>query len=194
MGVTPMIGVNDVTSEVFTPADAQLVEDFARSRNLGMLSMWSMARDTPGPLGQVTPVHSGLSVAAGSFSGIWGDYGTDPIIAPGGSQGGSSGNAGSLPTQTIAVAAGTSNLSARENTSERFQLSYAWGRTLTIQGFNPTQDILDLRGFWAEGQKAKVVPISGGSMVSLDFNKQQVLLPGVAPSALTPQVLEIWQG
>jgi hypothetical protein len=33
-----------------------------------------------------------------------------------------------------------------------------------------------------------------GSEVCLDFNQQQVLLPGVAAAALTPQVLAIWQG
>ena len=99
-----------------------------------------------------------------------------------------------LPQSTIAVAASTTQLIARDDTAERYQLSYAWGRKLTIQGFNPSQDVLDLRGFWAEGQQAKVSAVSGGSQVSLDFNNQQVLLPGVAPTSLTPQVLSIWQG
>jgi hypothetical protein len=209
LGVTPMIGVNDVTSEVFSTADAQVLEDFANSRGLGMLAMWSVARDNPGPLGQVTATHSGLSAPAGSFNAIWGDYGSDPVIAPAstagsGSSAGTSGTGGTSDTSgtggttlaqsTIAVAASTSQLIARDDTAERFKLSYAWGRTLTIQGFNPAQDVLDLGGFWAEGQQAQVVAISGGSQVSLAFNQQQVLLPGVAPASLTPQVLAIWQG
>lgn len=48
IGITPMIGVNDVTSEVFRQADAQKVVDFARQRNLGLLSFWNLQRDRPG--------------------------------------------------------------------------------------------------------------------------------------------------
>lgn len=87
LGVTPMIGVNDVTSEVFTLADAQLLEDFARQKGLGMLSMWSIARDTPGALGSASPVASGLDAAAGSFSAIFNDYGTRNTLSSGGSTG-----------------------------------------------------------------------------------------------------------
>ena len=49
LGVTPMLGVNDVRSEVFTLADADRLETFARAKGLGMLSMWSINRDNPGP-------------------------------------------------------------------------------------------------------------------------------------------------
>ncbi len=76
VGVTPMIGVNDVLSEVFTVDDAQALEDFAREKGLGMLSMWSVARDRPGSLGQATATASGLDVAEGSFSAVFNDYGT----------------------------------------------------------------------------------------------------------------------
>ena len=79
LGVTPMIGVNDVTTEVFTIEDAQLLEDFARSKGLGMLSMWSVARDHPGGLGQATATASGLELAAGSYSAVFSDYGTQNI-------------------------------------------------------------------------------------------------------------------
>ncbi len=76
VGVTPMIGVNDVLSEVFTVDDAQMLEDFAREKGLGMLSMWSVARDKPGTIGQATATASGLDVAEGSFSAVFNDYGT----------------------------------------------------------------------------------------------------------------------
>ena len=85
LGVTPMIGVNDLTAEVFTVADAQLLEDFAREKGLGMLSMWSVARDNPGDLGRATATASGLDVAAGSFSGVFTDYGTQNTLDLGGS-------------------------------------------------------------------------------------------------------------
>jgi hypothetical protein len=45
VAVTPMIGVNDTSTEVFTVADAQQLVDFARTKNLAWLSMWSLTRD-----------------------------------------------------------------------------------------------------------------------------------------------------
>ncbi|MEU2713420.1 cellulose binding domain-containing protein [Streptomyces sp. NPDC007205] len=45
VAVTPMIGVNDVSSEVFKVDDATQLVNFARSKGLGGLSMWSAARD-----------------------------------------------------------------------------------------------------------------------------------------------------
>ena len=80
LGVTPMLGVNDLTYEVFTVADAQTLEDFARAKGLGMLAMWSVNRDTPGTLGRATLVASGLSDPAGSFSKIFYDYGTMNVV------------------------------------------------------------------------------------------------------------------
>ena len=199
--MTPMIGVNDVSTEVFGLADAQQVEDFARSKGLGMLSMWSLARDTPGPLGQVGTSNSGLAVPAGSFAALFGDYGTDPVIGaaaaatPGGATaGGTTAPADSLINRTIGVAATATALTADAAVAERFQVSYAWGRRLTITGFDAAHDVLDLGGFWAEGRQARVQASGTGSVVCLDFNQQQVLLPGVAAAALTPQVLAIWQG
>ncbi|MFD3530581.1 cellulose binding domain-containing protein [Streptomyces sp. NPDC058664] len=45
VAVTPMIGVNDVTSEIFKVDDATQLVDFARSKGIGWLSMWSSTRD-----------------------------------------------------------------------------------------------------------------------------------------------------
>ncbi len=45
-GVTPMIGINDVASEIFTLRDARKLARFARSFGLGQLSMWQLARDS----------------------------------------------------------------------------------------------------------------------------------------------------
>ncbi|MFK3729536.1 cellulose binding domain-containing protein [Streptomyces sp. NPDC088090] len=45
VAVTPMIGVNDVTTEVFKVDDAAQLVDFAKSKGLGWLSMWSSTRD-----------------------------------------------------------------------------------------------------------------------------------------------------
>jgi cell division septation protein DedD len=45
VAVTPMIGLNDVATEVFTVADARKVAAFAKSKGLAWVSMWSATRD-----------------------------------------------------------------------------------------------------------------------------------------------------
>jgi len=45
VAVTPMIGVNDVATEVFTVADATQLADFAKTKHLAWLAMWSGTRD-----------------------------------------------------------------------------------------------------------------------------------------------------
>jgi len=52
VGVTPMIGRNDVATEFFRTQDAHTVGVFARAENLGRLSWWSVNRDKPCPAGQ----------------------------------------------------------------------------------------------------------------------------------------------
>ncbi|WP_030271905.1 cellulose binding domain-containing protein [Streptomyces sp. NRRL B-24484] len=49
--VTPMIGVNDVASEVFTVADATQLAEFAKTKHLAWLAMWSGTRDKACPGG-----------------------------------------------------------------------------------------------------------------------------------------------
>ncbi|MGA5558387.1 cellulose binding domain-containing protein [Streptomyces lavendulocolor] len=45
VAVTPMIGVNDVTTEIFKVDDATQLVEFAKSKGLAWLSMWSSTRD-----------------------------------------------------------------------------------------------------------------------------------------------------
>ena len=47
VGLTPMLGHNDVKPETFTLANAREVLTFARGKNLGLLSCWSANRDRP---------------------------------------------------------------------------------------------------------------------------------------------------
>ena len=58
VGITPMIGQNDVQAERFTLADAAAVNEFARAHGVGQLSMWSLNRDSTcaAPLPAVLPV------------------------------------------------------------------------------------------------------------------------------------------
>ncbi|SNQ46253.1 Cellulose-binding family II (fragment) [Frankia canadensis] len=51
LAVTPMIGVNDVATEVFTVADARQLAAFAAQHDLAWLAMWSLTRDKPCPGG-----------------------------------------------------------------------------------------------------------------------------------------------
>lgn len=45
IGATPMIGQNDIAEEIFTLDDAALLNQFAVSKGLGRMSMWSANRD-----------------------------------------------------------------------------------------------------------------------------------------------------
>jgi hypothetical protein len=70
VGVTPMIGINDVAPEVFTLQDAQQLATWAHDHAIGQLSMWSLGRDAPCPSGQnqVSPTCSGVSQQSWAFS------------------------------------------------------------------------------------------------------------------------------
>lgn len=45
IGATPMVGQNDFENEVFMLDDARLLNEFARNKNIGRMSMWSANRD-----------------------------------------------------------------------------------------------------------------------------------------------------
>jgi chitinase len=77
IGITPMIGVNDIASEVFTQADAQAILDFAMSDpQVGLLSMWSVARDNGSAAGArfASPDSSGIAQSPFEFSAIFGQF------------------------------------------------------------------------------------------------------------------------
>lgn len=69
--LTPMIGVNDVVSNVFTLDDARLLAAFVRDSGLGGLHFWSLDRDAPCEPGAaaISSVCSGLrSLPAFAFT------------------------------------------------------------------------------------------------------------------------------
>jgi hypothetical protein len=74
VGVTPMLGVNDASDEIFTLADAQQLETFASQHGLGELAMWSLNRDQQAPTGVLTyasPSYSGVLQSPFAFSKIF---------------------------------------------------------------------------------------------------------------------------
>lgn len=88
VGVTPMIGQNDVPGEVFTLQDAADLNAFARENGVGLLSMWSLNRDgtCARPLPTVTTVVqtscSGIDQQGVLFADVLGDDTTDALPAP----------------------------------------------------------------------------------------------------------------
>ncbi|WUH94822.1 ricin-type beta-trefoil lectin domain protein [Streptomyces sp. NBC_00433] len=72
-GNTPMIGVNDTSSEVFSTSDAQDVENFAKSNGIQELSFWALGRDKACASngGSAQSGCSGTSQSAWQFSSIF---------------------------------------------------------------------------------------------------------------------------
>ncbi|MDI1289489.1 MAG: glycosyl hydrolase family 18 protein [bacterium] len=66
VGITPMIGQNDVPGEVFTIDDAQVVNEFAREKGAGLISMWNLNRDAT----CTHPLPTVITVVQTSCSGV----------------------------------------------------------------------------------------------------------------------------
>jgi hypothetical protein len=60
-GNTPMIGLNDVTSEVFSLQDAQELAAFAEQVGMGRISIWSLSRDIEDQKGALSYVENNSS-------------------------------------------------------------------------------------------------------------------------------------
>ena len=78
VAVTPMLGVNDVHTEVFGLGDATRLVELARRRGLAWLSFWSLNRDHPCPAGPARPgpsnYCSGVPQQEGEFAGTFAGY------------------------------------------------------------------------------------------------------------------------
>jgi hypothetical protein len=161
LGVTPMIGVNDVAGETFTVADAQALETFAVANGIGRLSMWSINRDTPGTLGQASSSASGLSATAGSFSKAFDPFGTQNTVNYGSNSSSGSGTV---------VQGGTTTT-----------VSWQWG-TNTVLQFNPATDKLNF--VWMQADQFTVTQQSNSIVISVVNNDQTYTLKGVTLSQL----------
>jgi hypothetical protein len=76
LGLTAMVGVNDVSGEIFTLADARTLVSFAAKKGLGLTSIWSLARDNPCPGSKsgADPTCSGVSEPPYAFSRVFGAH------------------------------------------------------------------------------------------------------------------------
>jgi len=91
IGITPMIGQNDASDELFSLADATQLLNFAKATSyVNLLAMWSATRDNGGCPGQTwaSPTCSGISQSAfafvntfKSFSGAGGGGNTPPSVS-----------------------------------------------------------------------------------------------------------------
>lgn len=73
IGITPMIGVNDSASEIFTLEDAQVVVNYAlaNSNTVALLAFWSIGRDNGGCSAKVSPFCSGVDQKEWEFTHIF---------------------------------------------------------------------------------------------------------------------------
>lgn len=74
IGVTPMIGQNDVQSEIFQLSDATMLLNFANANSfITRLSMWSVSRDNGSCPNQgfASPVCSGIAQSNWAFANIF---------------------------------------------------------------------------------------------------------------------------
>jgi hypothetical protein len=75
IGVTPMIGQNDNSAEVFSESDAQALVSWADSAHLGRLAFWSVDRDQPcSGSASGLPACSEISQSALDFTKIFDSY------------------------------------------------------------------------------------------------------------------------
>jgi hypothetical protein len=77
VAVTALIGVNDVSDEIFTVANARQLTAFAASKHLAWLSMWSAGRDHECPGGvqaSYTPTCSSIVQTPDAFMDAFGAY------------------------------------------------------------------------------------------------------------------------
>jgi hypothetical protein len=84
LGVSAMVGVNDTPGEVFTLKDAEQLASFAGRHGLGLVSIWSLARDhscAGSVRGAADPTCSGVNAPPYAFSQAFGAY-PRPGVAP----------------------------------------------------------------------------------------------------------------
>jgi chitinase len=144
VGVTPMIGMNDVQGETFTLADAQSLLNVARSDGFGMLSNWSVGRDQSCPnngaytasnCSGITQTPYAFATVFEQLNGHWGTGVTTDASYSGSSSGGSSSSSGSTASSGSS-SSGTSGSTTTPVSGAAWSATqiYTSGMTVTYQG------------------------------------------------------------
>jgi chitinase len=135
LGITPMIGQNDQSGEIFTIANAQTVVSFANSHGVGRLAFWSIGRDQPCPGGAgggASPNCSSINQTALQFTGIFnGSTVGNPPPTTGG------------PSPTTGPTGGTGGCSAP---AWNATTAYVGGTTVSYNGHTYTSK------WWTQGE------------------------------------------
>ena len=133
LGVTPMIGQNDSSGEIFTLADASTVESFAASKGIAWTSFWSEGRDNGGCSGSTSASSScsGLTQNTGQFTQIFQAF-TSGTTSTGG--GGSSASASPSPTASATTGGSGGSCAAAWNSTT----AYTSGNEVSYNGHDWT--------------------------------------------------------
>jgi chitinase len=196
-GNTPMIGVNDTTSEVFSTGNASTLESFAASHGIQLLAYWALGRDKAcSSNGQLSDSCSGTSQSPYQFAGIF-----NAITGSSGGGGGATGQITGYGGKCVDVAgANTANgtavqlydcngTAAQQWTVGSDQTLRALGKCMDVTAAgtaNGTQiQLYDCNGTGAQ----KWQPGSGGSLVNPNSGK---CLDATGPSSANGTRLQIW--
>lgn len=197
--ITVMIGINDVTSEVFTLEDAEQLVAFAQANDsVAGISMWSLSRDNGSATGYVSPTGSGLVQDTYAFAEILktvtdssdtdtgngdGDGDTDGGDTDTGSgdgdgdtdtgNGGGDTDGGDTDTGN---GDGDSDTGNGDGASTTTAITWAWG-TDTVLAFEPSTDTLDFG--WMSAQSFSVSEVDGSVVIEIAGNNQTYTLDGV---------------
>ncbi|UWE09550.1 ricin-type beta-trefoil lectin domain protein [Actinacidiphila bryophytorum] len=198
-GNTPMIGVNDTQSEVFSTSDAQDVENFAKANGIQELAFWSLGRDKAcSSNGQLSDSCSGTSQSAWQFSGIFNSVTGGSTTPPpaGGSGPITSGYAGKCVDIAGASSANGTAVQLYDCNGTSAQ-NWAAGSGGTLQALGKCMDVA--AAGTANGTKVQLYDCNGtGSQVWQQSGKTLVnpqsgkCLDATGPSSANGTRLQIW--
>jgi chitinase len=211
IGITPMIGVNDTTDEVFQISDAAAVESWAVQNGVGRLSFWSVSRDFPATsstLGKAGPTDSGINQnpydfthAFQPFTGVAvASLSVTNAVASGGNGGsetlGFSVQLQPAAIQTVTVHYATADgtaIAGRDYLATSGTLTFNPGDTSKTVNVNFLGNTHDLAGatFYLNLSAAQGAPVlqSRGKAVVADFDS-----PGQFAAAASFSVTGQWTG
>lgn len=164
--ITVMIGINDVTSEVFTLEDAEQVVAFAQTNDkVAGISMWSLSRDNGSATGYVSPTGSGIVQDTYAFAEIL------KTVTDSADSGSSDGDGDTDGGDTD-----TGNGDDGDGASTTTAITWAWGAD-TVLPFEPSTDTLDFG--WMSAQSFSVSEVDGSVVIDIAGNDQTYTLDGV---------------
>jgi chitinase len=187
VGITPMIGMNDVTTEVFDQQEAREVMAFAQQKAIGKLSFWSLNRDLQSPKGVLPNVDnfsSSILQTPYEFSGIF-----KPFTSSSTGGGSTTPVTPSLSVANVTVTEGNTGtasmdfrvtLSQAASTNITFTVNTADG---TATAGSDYQALVNKQVTIAAGQTSAVVSVTVNGDTAVEANESLTLLVSGATGA-----------